>query len=121
MDNKRHITEDTQERNFKHLLQAAEHQRKVRNCEIGGGVFPLEGDVITVFTLGLIQMHHIDKVLEVFKGTWGTCTMCGNGPVCSRGVQLKVDYCEGCLDKDWSTEELDRGKQHERDKEKGDL
>ena len=56
-----------QQANFEYLLPMVEHQRKVRNCEVEGGVYGIEKDLETIHDMGLISMHQLDQLMAVIK------------------------------------------------------
>lgn len=59
--------QELQKNNFEHLKKVVEYQKKVRNCEIEGGVYDLESDLEVISYYSLISMWELDQLLEILK------------------------------------------------------
>ena len=61
------IDSDTKFKNYCYLVSVAETQRKVRDCEIEGSCYNLEGALETSYDLGLINYASLIELLDILR------------------------------------------------------
>ena len=61
------ISKECRKEIFKHLLDAANNQRKVRCCIEEGCIFDMEKDIETMSMYELITFRQEDKIKRVLK------------------------------------------------------